>query len=454
VSLEVDLKNVPTLLVKVFEIDAVAYYSAERREIDATLELEGLMPTAESTLSFEDQPFLRRREKIDLPALDHAGVWVVELIGNGISSRAVVRKGRLRYHDRCGSAGHRLRVFDEAGLLQKDAAILLGGREFAADEDGDILIPYSADPGKKSIVLTVGHRATLDEFAQASENYSLKAGFHVDREALLEDNRASMVMRSNLLLNGRPISLEVLEDPVLVITSIDRDGISSSLEVKSLKLDANHELVQQITVPPGLRSLRASLRGTVRSISLNRDLTLTSDSAYFPLNLIEDTDLTACPLLGRKGTSWTLDILGLNGEPVPNRVVTVRLEHRDFNDDIEVAMQTDAAGRIDLGALEGIESVAVLGVAGDFARWNLRKQARSYADRITATAGEELYVPYQGDATRLSSSVMSLIEIRNGKNVRNCFEKASIEKGQIVVRGLEPGDYRLALHEARVDIEI
>ena len=53
VSLDVDVKNVDTLLVKVFEIDAVAYFDAFSAPVDASLDLDGLVANDERTLTFE-----------------------------------------------------------------------------------------------------------------------------------------------------------------------------------------------------------------------------------------------------------------------------------------------------------------------------------------------------------------------------------------------------------------
>lgn len=96
VTLAVDTKNVPTLLVKVFAVDAFRYLVEKQKEVDATIELDGVVANAEQTFAY-DEPALRRvRRTFDLPQLREPGTYVVELVGNGISSRAVIQKGGLR----------------------------------------------------------------------------------------------------------------------------------------------------------------------------------------------------------------------------------------------------------------------------------------------------------------------------------------------------------------------
>ena len=68
---------------------------------------------------------------------------------NGISSRAVIHKGSLRHVERTSAAGHTFRVHDENGAHQKNALVWFGGKEYSADEDGNILVPFSTSPGRK-----------------------------------------------------------------------------------------------------------------------------------------------------------------------------------------------------------------------------------------------------------------------------------------------------------------
>ncbi|MEM0455285.1 MAG: hypothetical protein QXM81_05595, partial [Nitrososphaerota archaeon] len=47
VTLEVDVKNVPKLLVKVFAIDSYRYLIEHQRDVDATIQLDGVVPNHE-----------------------------------------------------------------------------------------------------------------------------------------------------------------------------------------------------------------------------------------------------------------------------------------------------------------------------------------------------------------------------------------------------------------------
>ena len=66
-------KNVETLLVKEFEINAFNYYLGQGREIDTAIELDGLSATRERTLTFEESPMRRVSRTFASPSSRSAG---------------------------------------------------------------------------------------------------------------------------------------------------------------------------------------------------------------------------------------------------------------------------------------------------------------------------------------------------------------------------------------------
>src|SRR5690606_33429192 len=130
----------------------------------------------------------------------------------GRSSRALIRKGKLRYVVEPSAGGQVMRVLDENNQHLPDASVVLGGRRFTADDQGEILIPYSTQPGPQPLILEYQQSATLEQFHHAAESYALSAGIYVDREQLLRDRRAKVIVRAGLKVNGQPETLAVLEE--------------------------------------------------------------------------------------------------------------------------------------------------------------------------------------------------------------------------------------------------
>ena len=73
VVLEVDVKHVPELVVKVFRIDPLAYFQHQRREVDTDLDLDGLAASHEQVLTFAEPPVRRVRRRIELPMCARPG---------------------------------------------------------------------------------------------------------------------------------------------------------------------------------------------------------------------------------------------------------------------------------------------------------------------------------------------------------------------------------------------
>src|SRR5207248_1724684 len=112
VKLELFVKNVPTLLVKVFELNTTTYYRTQLKEVDTDVNLDGLVPNAERSHTYADSPLRRVSRTFEFPQLDKPGVYVIDFIGGGKSSRALVRKGRLRPVVTTGTAGQTITVLD------------------------------------------------------------------------------------------------------------------------------------------------------------------------------------------------------------------------------------------------------------------------------------------------------------------------------------------------------
>jgi hypothetical protein len=149
VSLDLDVKNVSTLIVKVFEINTKSYYRQNLREIDTDINLDGLVPNSEQTVQYSDPPLRRIRRHFEFPKLAGSGVFVIDFIGNGKSSRVLVRKGRLHYLVRTSIGGQVFTVLEEKNQIVPNARMFLSGQDYQADNDGGIAVTFTKQPGRQ-----------------------------------------------------------------------------------------------------------------------------------------------------------------------------------------------------------------------------------------------------------------------------------------------------------------
>lgn len=453
VKLDVSIKHIPTLLVKVYEINTLNYYRQNSTEVNTDINLDGLVPNEELTFNLNESPLRKVAKSFEFPKLNKAGVYVIDFIGGGKSSRALIRKGKFHTLVSNGTAGHVVTVIDENYKQVKNAKLCMTGAEYTADKDGLIFVPYSTQPANKPIVVTVGEFACLDFLNHQSENYSLVAGIHIERESLLNQRLAKVLVRPCVYINGVPQSLQLLTHVRLRIVSTDQDGVQSSTEVPDFKVFEDREASYEFRVPPRLQSLQVHLFAEVKNLSQNMSMHLT-DGNTFNLNSIDLTEKTEDLHLAKFGNDYVIEVLGKTGEPKMDRPVQLQLKHREFRELVSATVKTDRLGRIKLGPLVDITSLTATGPEGTAQSWTLPLNRFTYRSVMHAKFGEPITVPYNGTANEATRAELALLELRGNTYRSDRFEALGIKDGLIEIKGLEAGDYDLWLKHSGERIRI
>ncbi len=453
VRLDLYVKNVSTLIVKVFEINTSNYYRNQKREVNTDIGLDGLVPNQELTFSY-DEPALRRMARhFEFPKLSGRGVYVIDFIGNGKSSRVVVRKGRLRHLVHTTPDGHVFTVLNEKNEKVEGAGLWMAGHQYQADDDGTITVPFSTQAQTQVIVLNSGSFSSLDQFTHQTENYQLTAGIFVDRESLLKRKKAQVVIRPQLQLNRIPVSVALLQNPRLVLTSTDHDGVSTNMEVTDFRLFEDRESVHEFQVPERLSQLSVRLQAQVKNQSQNKNIDV-AVAESFVLNQIDPTDKFEDVHLHCHRGDYILDVLGKTGEARPHRPVRVSLKHRDFRDAVDVSLQSDENGRVQMGQLPGITSLTVAGPQGTNRTWQLHQDRHTFQQTVHASAGTPIELPFMEPGDNLDRRQVSLLELRQSKYVADRFSSLQRKNGMLIISDLAPGQYDLALKTTGETIRI
>lgn len=440
VKLEVHVKNVKNLIVKAFQIDPFNLYRESGQEIDQAIDLDGLIAAEERTFEYAQSPLVRHLETFEFPSMVGRGLWVVELIGNGKSSRAVIRKGRFELLQEPSTAGVAYRVIDEAGVPVPGATIWMGGREYTPDADGRVVMPFTDADGNADAIVRHEGFASLTSLQNRGESYQLQAGFHVERDALIEGNRARLLVRPRLLLASRPVSLALLKQVRLVVEAVDMDGISTREEVADFVLKDDGDSFHELLVPPRLSRLRFVLSAQVESLRQGRMLDVVARDEL-GINERTRSETVRDWFLRRQKDRWTIHCLGRNGEPVPGRVVQVMLHHRDFRTEFSDVLRTDAEGRVGLGPLEGVTDVRIAPEGDEGHAWSIAPPAPRYPARIVAAPDEPVRLPRP---LRPAASASLLARVGD-TYVADVSAKLIESPGRLDVAGLPPGTYDLHL---------
>jgi hypothetical protein len=109
---------VPTLYVKIFEFNSENYYRKTLSPFRTDVNLDGLISTDEKVFEFKEPPQKKFRYELEFPELDdRIGLFVIEMISNGYSSRAVIKKGSLSLITKSTIAGQYCYILDENRLI-------------------------------------------------------------------------------------------------------------------------------------------------------------------------------------------------------------------------------------------------------------------------------------------------------------------------------------------------
>ena len=450
---DVVLKNTPKLIVKIYELNALNFFLTQKRQLNTDLNLDGLVANSEQTHSIDAGPFKRTRQTFKFPELKgRRGAWIIEFIGTGRSSRALLRVGQWQVLQQTGPSGDLLLVLDEKCQPVRDAVVWLDGRKYTRDEKLDrIVVPFTAQPGLRPLVVSdpAGTFATLTQFEHHAEDYRLDAQFHIEREQLLARRDATLALRSTLMLGESHLDPALITEPKLTITSTTLDGIATTREVKDLKLSAGSVLTHTLNVPERLAQLTVTLTGQIEVLSARGEKRELSASHTWSLNGIDKTDATNDGHLAKFADNYVFELLGKNGEPVADQQVVFNFRHRGFANPRNVALKSDDKGRIALGALPGIACVLAKSPNGRESNWELDDNERTWSSELHAVAGEVLRVPWMG-----SPSGLSLLEIKAGTFTADHAAKLAVREGFIEISGLTPGDFSLRLRGEERDFSI
>ncbi|HVV86215.1 MAG TPA: hypothetical protein VHE35_24335, partial [Kofleriaceae bacterium] len=441
VAVDVDVKHVPALRVRVFRTNPLACFQTRGGEVPSTLDLDGLAAGFEEVRAIDAPAMVRRRLRIELPACDRPGTYIVELIGGGRACRALVRKGGLRAAARRSAAGLAVTVLDDDGRVRPGAAIWLGGRELRAREGADtIAVPFSTRPGSSAALLVDGDLASVTHLDLVAETPALTAAVLLDRQALIPGRDATAVVRAQLTVGGTAVSLALLDDPYVEVVSTDRAGVPAR---RRRPLAVADDRDSELTIPVGedLARLELTVGGRYRIVSEQRTVDLACPAA------IDVGTLHAGPATEALYLTWTaggyrLSLLGKSGEPRPGRAVSLSLAHWASARTVDVTLATDERGAIELGPLDGVTALEASAGGGE-QRFDLGAPRPTHPTELVIVEGEPAALPAPAGLARGLAAGLDwyALEYRGNVPVRHVGDRLAADGDLLRIAGLDAGTY-------------
>jgi hypothetical protein len=119
--------------------------------------LDGLHASIEVEREFNNSANLKWTEQFDFPELSNkVGLFIIELIGNGVKARAVIKKGSLNFVHRSTIAGHQGYILDENQKIckSKGTGVYFDDQFFEADaKTGAVFIPFGKTTKNHKLIL-------------------------------------------------------------------------------------------------------------------------------------------------------------------------------------------------------------------------------------------------------------------------------------------------------------
>jgi len=462
VHLELDLKNTKILDVRVFKIDALTHLRRNDTPLSVDLKLNGLVPHHQQTLDFKNPPLVRHRHQLELPEIKGRGVWIVECISNGVSCRALVRKGSLHLVSRNIQEGQRVTLFDETNTPAHPATLWLKGKAYLTDKGGNITLPFASTARSARVILSAPQTnegpentaslATDVTIQRPTTDYQLKLNAGTDREQLLAGKTATLIIRPQLLNNQIATNFSELKKPTLHISAMLTGGITTELSDVTPDLSDlldSKIITQSITVPEDTRRINIAFSGEIRHPGKEKPVNL-SAKVSLKINEINDTTIIAQPLLSQTTTGWQIELLGRNGEAMAHRALKCRFYRIGFDNEIKQTLRTNSDGIIQLGKLIGIKRIRIDSTtfSTSFSAW-LHESSFQIPENIHTLMGEIIRIGYPVKNTGHQPLATAKLIRDNGdpqSPVASMTNHLSFTNDELVIKDLPAGYYSLFLY--------
>ena len=458
IELILEIKNVQALLVKIYEINTENYYYSNKKRFEDDISLDGIVATYEDTFLYNDKPQLLIEKKISLTKLPKKrGLFVVEFIGNGHVSRAVIQKGILRCIHKNTINGKVLYLLDEDNKICKgdNTGLWINNVWYPSiKETGAILIPYSIN-GNIFVLKHEDFCCLETNISIPDEKYDFSGFFIINEESFIMGNVTKILVRPYLFVCDELCPLEYLKNVKLTINTITTENnqdIPSVNIIDNIELSYNKEFSFEFQVPPKLKSAYFELSGEIKPKTKDNTETLRFFQDYLFNRRFEYDTL----MKKNSNGNYIVHLLGKNGEPKINHQVELHLEHKyqnNINNNESILMESDFEGKIDLGKLNDITNIRL-----DKNSFEIEQLPKfTYMPFITILENQEINLPFYN----MNNNAIYLLKNENGQNIENMSHLLNIKitdkknnLGNIILPKLTKGNYSLKINDNMIEIRV
>ena len=254
IKIDLDIKNIRSINISIYEINTENYYLEKKEEINGSLDIDGLIASKNYDIKIEgtENPLKRIRKTIEFNQIpkDKPGVYLIDLLGDGISSRIIIKKGKLNLISRNTSEGIMCQIINEKNELLKDSKTFLWYRntKFSCEpNEGLFVLPYKILSYKFSTcVLVHDSFADIAQISIPTENFKLEGYFQFLNESLIFGQAIKVTFHPFLFDNDNECSLENIKNGKITI-KIEKEDNEENLPIKKLLKISNLMMIKGIS---------------------------------------------------------------------------------------------------------------------------------------------------------------------------------------------------------------
>ena len=462
VALKLEIKNISKLVMKVFEINTQNYCLEQQQNVDNNVKLDGLVSISESSFKYDQAPILSHEETFILETLAEKsrGVFVVDFLGAGTTSRAVIRKGFLSLVAKKVRTGYVCKILDEKyqDCKGEGTGLFLEDKFYAAEEDGTIRLQYPSGSGQKNITLQhQGFCYVVNQNLQG-EDVSITTNWIYSEETFVPGNKFSLCGVVSMIVSGQSVSLTNIKEASLTVEYTKARNIKSKFEIPVLELKDGADIELADYLPNGCTNVQISVtynylaqNGNIQTVNNSHSISLKDR-----LSRVNKTHI----FLRSERDGYYLYQLGKNGERIPNTEFNIELRYIWKRDNNTHNAITDSQGRIYLGNLEGVTYVGVTAVDVKNEQLNtffeiFNKNSSLTPTQLIRVEGESISLPVlrQFEQKGLEYSLQKINKHR--KTVLEDLTKSVTKNGSFfVISKLSAGNYVFRYTKSDKTVEI
>ncbi len=209
----------------------------------------------------------------------------MELEGEGISSRAIIRRGKIIVQNKPTAIGHELTFFDGEGQSIPKLTLWRDGKKVQVEQK--YFIPYGPQNSEQIIAVCNGYAEQL--FVNInSEQFNFTCDYLYHSESFIVGNKARIVLHPTLKLNEKTTSLSRLQKVSITVAAINNQNISSTQVIDNVVFRDNEDYVVEYPVKAYLKALKVSIDGEIELI--NKEITKITHNTAIVIDLEESNE--------------------------------------------------------------------------------------------------------------------------------------------------------------------